>query len=91
MMFKVRWEKEALNELTALWLHASPEIRKAITAATNEIDQQLSLNPLRDSESRQEGRRILFSFPLGVVFRVEDDARTVSVLKVWLFKKRSTH
>jgi hypothetical protein len=51
-MFRVRWEKSALNELTTLWLESESTLRNMINAAVNQIEQQLRTNPLRHSESR---------------------------------------
>jgi hypothetical protein len=81
-MFRVRWEETALNEPTTLWMQASSAMRQVITVATNRID------PLGPSESRPGGRRILFASPLGITFRIESDGQTVSVLRVWLFRRR---
>ena len=54
-MFKVRWERSALDELTNLWLQAGSAMRAAITAATHDLDEHLQTDPLRDSESREGG------------------------------------
>jgi hypothetical protein len=89
MMFQVRSEASALHELASLWTPANSAMRKEITAATHQIDQQLHTDPFVDSESRAEDRRILFNRPLAIIFRVEPDGKTVSVLQVWLFRKRS--
>jgi hypothetical protein len=86
-MFKVRWEKIAMNALAALWLQAPP-LRRKITEATHQIDQQLHTDPLENSESRPDGRRILFVPPLGILHKIEADEQTVSVLRVWGFGKR---
>ena len=86
-MFRVRWEKTALNELSTLWIGAESIMRQQITTATHQIDQQLQADPLGQSESRPGGRRILFASPRGITFRVEQDGQTVSVLRVWLFRK----
>jgi hypothetical protein len=88
-MFRVRWEDTALSELAAIWLQADSALRQLITDATNRIDQQLQTDPLTDSESRPGGRRILFVSPLGITFRIEADGQTVSVLRVWLFRRRT--
>lgn len=87
-MFTVRWKKSAANELARLWTDADSELRGLITTATHQLDQHLGTDPLAESESRPEGRRVLFFFPLGVTFQIEADERTVSVLRVWLFHKR---
>lgn len=45
MTFRVRWSDRALDELTTLWIRADTDHRRAITSASQAIDQQLSLNP----------------------------------------------
>jgi hypothetical protein len=87
-MYRLRWAKKALAELAAAWTGADSNIRHAITAATHQIDQQLQTAPLAESESRPGGRRIRFVRPLGIIFRLEKDNVTVSVLHVWLFRER---
>jgi len=90
-MFRVRWEETALNELAALWLAANAALRQAITTASSQIDQLLQTDPLGQSESRPDGRRILFVSPLGITFRIEEDGETVSVLRIWLFRRRGQY
>lgn len=87
-MFRLEWLQTALNQLMTIWMQADSALRQAITAATHEIDRQLQTDPYAKSESRPEGRRILFVFPPGILFRIEADGQTVSVLRVWLFRKR---
>jgi hypothetical protein len=88
MRFRVRWEGTALNELATLWTQVSSGMRRLITRASHQIDRQLQGDPFGSSESRPGGRRILFLPPLGTLFRVEADGQTVSVLRVWIYRKR---
>jgi len=88
-MFRVEWLQTALNQLMLIWMSADSALRQAITTATHQIDQQLTTDPLGASESRSGGRRILLASPLGILFRMEADGQTVSVLRVWLFRKHS--
>jgi plasmid stabilization system protein ParE len=88
-MFRVRWERRALDELTRLWTQEDSVTRQAITAASHTIDQRLRQNPRQEGESRSKRRRITFVPPLTVVFRVEADGQTVSVLEIRLFRRRS--
>ena len=88
-MFRVEWVHSALDELTAIWIGSDSTLRQAITAATNHVDLLLQTDPLRESESRPGGRRILLVAPVGILFRVEPDDRTLTVLRVWVFPKRS--
>jgi len=63
-------------------------LRQAITAASHAIEQSLRNNPHNAGESRSGGRRIVFAPPLAVVFRVEADGQTVTVLQVRLSRPR---
>jgi hypothetical protein len=87
LMYKPRWAKKAVDELAKLWAD-NVLLRTAITTATHQIDDQLLKDPFADSESPPQRRRILFRSPLGILFRVEADEQTVSVLHVWLLRKR---
>ena len=86
MFWVPRWEREALNELTALWVGSDSAQRRSITAATHSVDEGLRRDPWSLSESRASGRRVQFFPPLLVTFRIEADERTVSVLHVRLFR-----
>ncbi|HZY86200.1 MAG TPA: hypothetical protein VFE78_15310 [Gemmataceae bacterium] len=81
-MFEVVWLQTALDELAALWVPAASALRQSITAATHLIDQELQRDPENQGESRQEGERALFVYPLGVTFEVVP-RRRVRVLHVW--------
>jgi plasmid stabilization system protein ParE len=88
-MFRVRRERRALDELTRLSTQADSATRQAVTSASHAIDQRLRQNPQQEGESRPRGRRIAFMPPLAVVFRVERDGQTVSVLQIRLFRRRT--
>lgn len=85
-MFQVEWIQEALDDLVTFWMDADSTGRQQITSATDEIDARLSANPEAEGESRDENKRITFASPLAVVFRVEEDGKTVSVLQVRLIR-----
>ena len=87
-MFQVEWLESALNELARLWTQADSQLRKDITQATRQSDVLLQQDPIGNSESRPNGRRILFVSPLGIIFRIEPDGQTVTVLRVWTFPRR---
>jgi plasmid stabilization system protein ParE len=86
--YHVRWSRAALDRLTELWTQANSTLRQAITSATHQLDTLLQRDAATVGESRPGGRRILFQPPLGLLYRVEADQRTVSVLRVWLFRQR---
>ena len=88
MMFKVRWEERAQSELTALWIQGDSTRRKAITWATQRLDDELRRHAADAGESREGRERILFAEPLMIIFRIEDDKRTASVLSVGVMRPR---
>jgi len=87
-MFTVRWTRSALNELATLWTQADSALRQAITAATNQIDQELQQDPESKGESREGNERILFVFPLGIRYEVDRQRSIVRVLHVWSYRRR---
>jgi hypothetical protein len=88
-MFSVEWVETALNDLANLWTQADPLTRSHITSATNAIDRRLALNGPGEGESRIHGRRILFEFPLGIIFRIDLALNQAVVLHVWRFGPRN--
>jgi hypothetical protein len=86
-MYTVRWVQSALDALADVWTQATD--RNAITTAVTRIDRALAVLPDDQGESRDEGRRILLEPPLGVIYTVDHDHRTVVVSDVWAFSKRA--
>jgi hypothetical protein len=86
MKYTVHWLPEAEGELAKLWLAA--ENRDSITHAAYELETRLQHDPTKVGESRDRGRRIVLVPPLGALFRVVEDDRTVFVLAAWSFKLR---
>jgi hypothetical protein len=87
-MFRVEWLQEALDELANLWMQADSALRQAITAATHALDQELQVDPYRNSEAREDEERVLFAYPLGVQIEVDLQQRIVWILHVWRFRRR---
>jgi hypothetical protein len=81
MIHTVLWKRHAEEELAEIWSAASD--RAAVTKAADDIDQLLRERPLAIGESRSDGRRLFFSFPLGVLYRVVAEDVKVFVLDVW--------
>ena len=85
MSYKVKWQPEALNNLTNLWLSAATDDRREITKAVRQIELALQNDPFGASESRPNGRRIFFGPPLGVLFQVDPRLALVRILRAWRF------
>ncbi len=89
-MNRVDWIQAALNELARIWAQADSALRAAITNATQAIDRRLARDGAQEGESRPGGRRIMFEWPLTVIFRPEADGTTITVLHVHLIRQRGT-
>lgn len=84
MKFTVTWMRAALDELAGIWNTA--EDRRAVSAASYEIDRLLGSSPKLQGESRSGNVRIMFVPPLGVDYEVLEQDRLVRVLTVWRVK-----
>jgi len=87
-MFQVEWLGTALDDLSGIWLQADSELRAAVVSATNEIDRRLAADAHGEGEQRPGRQRFTFVAPLSVIFRVEEDDRTVTVSHVRLYGRR---
>ena len=77
----VVWQPEASRRLATIWTQAAD--RSAIAKAAHVIDKALGAAPQEAGESREEGFRVRFERPLGVVFEVSPQDRLVRVVAVW--------
>jgi hypothetical protein len=82
-VYTVFFTARARDELAQTWLSADASMRARITAASDELERNLRFRPNDIGESRDQGRRIAFSGPLGMIFRVHEADRKVVVLHVW--------
>jgi hypothetical protein len=83
MKYNVTWKPEAERHLATIWSQARD--RNAVSKAAHLIDKMLGMNPEEVGESRDEGFRVLFERPLGVMFAFSPDDRTVLAVAVWAF------
>lgn len=84
-MFRVRWSRRAINQLATIWMNATDQ--NAVTAASHAIDQALANDPENEGESRPNGRRVMYSSPLGVRYRVDRAQNHVRVLVCWQIRQ----
>lgn len=84
MNYKVLWKPDAERQLAAIWNKSTN--RNIITQSAHVIDKALATNPEESGESREEGFRILFESPLGVIYKVSAVDRRVVVAAVWSFE-----
>ena len=81
MKYTVVWKPEAERRLATIWNQATD--RNAVARAAHVIDKALGTDADEVGESREEGFRVLFELPLGVVFEVSRDDRIARVVAVW--------
>ncbi len=84
MKFKVTWLPSAENRLAELWLGS--RIASQITRAADQLDALLAENPFAVGESRSDDFRIAFESPLAITLLVDEPAREVVILHVWLLR-----
>jgi hypothetical protein len=82
--YTVVWAREAEAEIARLWMEAA--VRCAVADAVDAIDDVLGRDPHAIGESREDERRILFVWPLGVIYRIRDADRLVHVSEVWRYE-----
>lgn len=86
-MYRVEWLQSALDELAEVWMRADAPLRQAITQAAHIIEQRLRLNP-DEGESREGDERVFLLPPLGLVFEVDQPHRLITILHIWLVRRR---
>jgi hypothetical protein len=69
-----------------LWLASDSAFRDDLNRAANYLDQELSRDPFKVSESRDPGEWVCFSEPLGLLIEIEAGNNFVWVLAAWSFR-----
>ena len=80
IQFTIVWSKDAIDALAEIWLSAAD--RAAVTAASSEIDAELTVDPSNKGWAMAEGLRGLLRLPLKVIFIVREEDRLVEVVSV---------
>ncbi|MBI1917542.1 MAG: type II toxin-antitoxin system RelE/ParE family toxin [Planctomycetes bacterium] len=78
--YTVNWKLGAQNHLAQLWIEA-PD-RDVVTAAANQIDNELAEDPDTKGRPLREGLRSLDISPLRVLYEVNEMDRIVHVYSV---------
>ncbi len=83
MKYKVTWLPWAERRLTELWMGS--RFASQITAAADWFDLTLATRPQDVGESRPADLRIALKSPLGITFVIDERAKEVQVIRVWLY------
>jgi hypothetical protein len=78
--FTVVWVKDVLDELAEIWMGSNE--REAITLATQEIDNSLSIDPGLKGGELKEGIRFFLAPPLRVLYTISESDRIVEIVLV---------
>jgi plasmid stabilization system protein ParE len=87
MKFTVLWTPTAERDLAELWEQSAD--REAVRSAADTLDSLLREDAHLRGESRYDSLRILLAAPLGIDIDVDQENRTVWVLRVWRYERRS--
>lgn len=80
MNYRVLWTKKAREQLAEIWLNSAQ--RSDVVSATNAIDALLGISPGSQGESRDDGRRVTFEWPLVVYFKIDEPGKRVIVSQI---------
>jgi len=88
MNYKVIWKKVAEKQLAEIWVRSHD--RSRIVAVADRIVSSLGSNPEDLGESRTGGDRVIIESPLAVTYRIDERSKTVLILKIHAFERRSS-
>jgi hypothetical protein len=81
--YKVTWLPWAERRLTELWIGS--RFASQITSAADWFDANLAVRPQDIGESRPANFRIALKAPMGITFFIDESAKEVTVIRVWLY------
>ncbi len=86
MNWTVIWLPSAERDYLELW--ETEEFRDSLRIAVDEIERQLTSDPMDAGESRSQNQRILLIAPLAATFEVDEANRRVRVGGLWRTDRR---
>ena len=87
MNYTVVWTQDAYQSL--LDLASSVLATQQLIDAVDDIHRRLGEDPHKQGESRPGNRRIMFSSPLGVIFRIDIRLQQVVISEAWGYLPRN--
>lgn len=86
MNYRIIWSKRAEDDLAILWLNTANQT--LISSVSQFLDVQLMRTPLTVGESRESSvNRVIYQDPLGLVYDVIEDDKSVIVQAVFGMKR----
>jgi len=88
MRFTVTASPDAQQQLARLWTRSNSTTRRAISAASTQIDVQLRDDPMVKADARPEGLFIFNAPPLRAYFEISVPDRLVTITDYALIRRR---
>jgi hypothetical protein len=86
-MFSVFKHQDALLDVLMAWHDGDDRLRAGIQSAMCALEKELQEDPADKGESRGNGRRVLFHYPIAVTFEVDEALRLVRIVRGWTFRR----
>ncbi len=81
MNYTVAWSRDAINQLTLVWLAAAN--RNAVTQAAHRLEEALAQQPYIGRRRNSSVNRTVTDSPLGIDFEIIEDDKKVRIIRVW--------
>ncbi len=85
MYWHLEWTQLALDEVIAIWRGVPATRLSLLEWAIADINYRLIRDPENEGESRPHNTRVMFSWPLGVLFQAIPETRRVRIHHVWAY------
>jgi hypothetical protein len=85
MYWRLEWLQIALDEVIAIWRGAAGTRLALLEWAIADFNYRLIRDPENEGESRPQDQRLVFSWPLALLFEVFPDTRRVRIHHVWAY------
>lgn len=85
-MHAIDWLHAAVDELQVLWTTADAAGRAVLEWAITDFDYRLARDPHNEGESRPGNYRVAFSWPLAILYTVDDDRGLAQIHHVWAYR-----
>jgi hypothetical protein len=75
------------RDIVDYWIESLHQ--REMTRAIDDLVRQMRNDPLEIGESRGGNRRVVFQWPVGMEFEVDEENQQVEVYNFWNFQRRS--
>ncbi len=87
MSYIVIFTPQVNRDIVDYWIESLHQ--REMTRAIDDLVRQMRNDPLEIGESRGGNRRVVFQWPVGMEFEVDEENQQVEVYNFWNFQRRS--